>query len=252
MIELQKVSHTYYTPSSDEFLEALLNVDVSIPDGRFVSFVGPSGCGKSSALNIIAGLIRPSSGSVLVDGRELGGVNLSAGYVTQGDTLLPWRRVDANIGIGLEVQKVKRKEQKARIQEVIDLVNLGGFEKSFPAQLSGGMRKRVGLARVLISAPRILLMDEPFAALDAQLRSQMHAELLKIWQQVGGSVIFVSHDIEEAVVLSDEIIVFAPRPGRVVARVEVPLARPRDIESVRHTSAFGELCAEVRSHMQSG
>ncbi|MBX6374497.1 MAG: ABC transporter ATP-binding protein [Acetobacteraceae bacterium] len=223
-------------------VEALAPVTMTIEDGAFVAFLGPSGCGKSTLLNIIAGLLPASAGRVVHDGAVVSGPNRRVGYMTQVDSLLPWRTAEANVGLGLELQGVPKDRAAARIDEMLRLVKLEGFRRHFPAELSGGMRKRVALAQVLAYDPGTLLMDEPFGALDAQLKLVMQHELLRIWENTGKTVIFVTHDIAEAVALADRVVVFSARPGRVSAVHEIDLPRPRDVFRVRFQPRFQELC----------
>jgi NitT/TauT family transport system ATP-binding protein len=226
---------------------ALASVDLEVPAGCFVALVGPSGCGKSTVLNMVAGLFAPSSGEVFYDGQLVTGLNHNIGYMTQKDTLLPWRTVSGNIAIALELKrrKVDRVERDARVNEMIELVGLRGFADHFPAQLSGGMRKRVQLARMLVYRPETLLMDEPFAALDAQMRTVMHGELMRLTQLSQITVVFVTHDLSEAIILADKVLVFTGRPGRVKVEREIPIPRPRDPFKARFDSATGAIQDEL-------
>jgi NitT/TauT family transport system ATP-binding protein len=218
-------------------VEVLRNIDIDVCTGEFVSIVGASGCGKTTFLRIIDGLIRPTSGSVLVDGREVTTPGLDRGFVFQHDGLMPWRTVVANIVLGLEVQRRASEESRRLADRYIRLVGLAGFERHFPHELSGGMRQRVNLARALAIQPDILLMDEPFASLDAQTREIMQAELMRIWQETRKTVLFVTHQIDEAVYLSDRVLVFTVRPGRLKEDIEIRLPRPRDL-SLKRTVEF--------------
>ncbi len=217
-------------------LEALRDVGVDIERGAFVSVVGPSGCGKTTFLRIVAGLESPSMGEVLLDGREVRGPGGDRGFVFQSDNLLPWRTVLANALIGPEVAG-RAAAEKRRTLDLLRLVGLEGFEAYYPRQLSGGMRQRVNLARALAIDPQILLMDEPFSALDAQTREIMQTELMRIWEQGRKTVLFVTHQIDEAVFLSDRILVFARRPGRLQESVEIALPRPRTL-AIKRTAEF--------------
>jgi len=234
------VDRRFRSADGEEFV-ALQKVDLDIPSGSFVCFIGPSGCGKTTLLNMSAGLLPPSGGSIKFRGEKLKGVNTHVGFITQHDNLLPWRTVEKNIGIALEIQKVPRKERRRRVAEVIDLVGLSGFAQRFPSQLSGGMQKRASLARGLVYGPSTLLMDEPFGALDAQLRLNMQNELLRIWERDRKTIIFVTHDLDEAILLADKIVVFGTRPGRVVHVEDVPLSRPRDLAELRLDPTYGEI-----------
>ena len=243
LIEFRNVGKTFRTP--EKTVRAVENVNLSIPRGEFVTLVGPSGCGKSTLLNMTAGLFHPTDGSVHYDGREVTRYNLRTGYMTQNDHLLPWRDVVGNIAVPLEIQGKPRAGARDRVQQLIELVGLTGFEKSYPSQLSGGMRKRTALARLLAYDPETLLMDEPFAALDAQLRLNMQIELLSISRRLGKTILFVTHDLDEAVALADRIAVFSPRPGTIRRIVESPLPRDRDLLRLRHDPNYVSLTAEL-------
>ncbi|MBV9948319.1 MAG: ABC transporter ATP-binding protein [Myxococcales bacterium] len=195
---------------------------------EFVCFIGSSGCGKSTLIRILAGLDQPTSGRVLLDGHEVHGPGRDRGMVFQGYTLFPWRTVLENVTFGLELGGQTRKAAEAEAREWIELVGLARFAQAYPHQLSGGMKQRVAIARALANHPRILLMDEPFGALDAQTRGQMQSYLLQIWRQVDITVLFVTHDLDEAIYLADRIVVLGPNPGRIIDTVEVPVPRPRE------------------------
>jgi NitT/TauT family transport system ATP-binding protein len=209
---------------------ALAGIELAVADGEFVSVVGPSGCGKSTLLHIMAGLERPSAGSVRLAGREVVGPGPERAVVFQTPALYPWLNVRDNIAFGLYLRDGRRLERH-RVDHFIDRVGLTGFDRHRPYQLSGGMQQRAAIARALITEPRVLLMDEPFGALDAQTRNDMQAFLLDLWQSVRSTVVFVTHDVEEAVLLGDRVVVISHRPGRVAATVAVPLPRPRTWES---------------------
>ncbi len=220
---------------------ALEGVDITVAPGRFVSLVGPSGCGKSTALSLIAGLDTPTAGTVKVRDRLVNGVADGVGFLFQRDALLPWKNVFDNVAFPLVLRKRPAKEIAERVNEWIARVNLRGFENHFPSALSGGMRKRVALAQTLVYEPQIILMDEPFSALDVQTRDLMEDELLQLWQGSGMTIVFVTHDLEEAIALSDEVVVMTAGPARVKARYDVTLPRPRVIEQVRLDPRFTEL-----------
>jgi NitT/TauT family transport system ATP-binding protein len=208
-------------------------------EGEFVAVVGPSGCGKSTILNMIGGLVTPSAGAVLVDGVPVNGtVPPTVGYVFQKDTVFPWRTVARNIALGLEYRGVPDSERARRVREAIALAGLEGFEEAFPATLSGGMRQRVALMRTLVVDPEILLMDEPFGALDTHTKLTLHAELLTLWEGRRQTVIFVTHDLSEAITLADRIVVMTRRPGRVKMVHEVKLARPRNVIALRESDEY--------------
>jgi NitT/TauT family transport system ATP-binding protein len=229
------VSKTFRKGETD--IEVLRDINIGVPSGQFVSVVGASGCGKTTFLRVLDGLIRPSSGSVLIDGKEVTSPGLDRGFVFQQDGLMPWRTVAANVVLGLEVQHRKTEDAQRLAQQFIRLVGLAGFERHYPHELSGGMRQRVNLARALSVQPEVLLMDEPFAALDAQTREIMQAELLRIWQETQKTVIFITHQIDEAVYLSDRVLVFTARPGRLKQDVAIDLPRPREL-GVKRTAEF--------------
>lgn len=222
-------------------VEALRTVDLDIKEGEFVAFVGPSGCGKSTLLNMLAGLVGVSSGEILHDGDRIAGANTKVGYMTQADSLLPWRTTEDNIQLPLKLRKVAPADRKRRCDELLASVGLQGFGASFPAELSGGMRKRVALAQVLSYEPRTLLMDEPFGALDAQLKLVMQNEIAKLHARSGQTFVFVTHDLGEAIALADRIVIFAARPGRVKAVETVDLPRPRDVFRIRFDAAYQAL-----------
>ena len=215
-------------------LQVLQDIDVAVERGEFIAVVGPSGCGKTTFLRMVAGLEPVSSGTILLDGEKLSGPGGNRGFVFQNDSLLPWRTVLANALIGPEVMGQVGAKERQRTLDLLKLVGLGGFEGYYPRQLSGGMRQRVNLARALAIDPEILLMDEPFASLDAQTREIMQTELLRIWEQGRKTVLFVTHQIDEAVFLSDRVLVFARRPGRVQESVEIKLPRPRELTIKRN------------------
>ena len=218
-------------------LEALRQIDVAVEQGEFIAVVGPSGCGKTTFLRMVAGLEPATSGTILIDGQPLRGPGNNRGFVFQNDSLLPWRTVLANALIGPEVAGKVGDRERQRTLDLLKLVGLGGFENYYPRQLSGGMRQRVNLARALAIDPDVLLMDEPFASLDAQTREIMQTELLRIWEQGRKTVLFVTHQIDEAVFLSDRVLVFARRPGRLQENIAIKLPRPRSL-ALKRTPEF--------------
>lgn len=238
-IRLANVALDYSTEGGA--VRALDRVSFSVRDGEFVSLVGPSGCGKSTILRLVSGLLTPTSGSVQLDGKPVDGVPPSVGFMFQHDALLPWSTALGNVQVALELKGVPRGERERRGRELLGLVGLGGFEDAYPATLSGGMRKRVSLARVLAYDPSVYLMDEPFGALDAQTKVAMGAELLRIWDDLDRTVLFVTHDIEEAIGLSDRVLVMSRRPGHIKSEYRIDLPRPRDFYEVRFTPRFQEL-----------
>jgi NitT/TauT family transport system ATP-binding protein len=225
-------------------LEALRGINLAVERGEFISVVGPSGCGKTTFLRIIAGLEQATSGEVLLDGHAVRKPGSDRGFVFQNDSLLPWRTVLDNAIIGRELAGPVRPADRKDTVELLKLVGLKGFEHYHPRQLSGGMRQRVNLARALAIDPEILLMDEPFAALDAQTREIMQTELLRIWERGQKTVLFVTHQIDEAVFLSDRVLVFARRPGRLQAEVKIPLPRPRNL-AIKRTGEFVALVDRI-------
>jgi NitT/TauT family transport system ATP-binding protein len=225
---------------------AVGKADLTVADGEFVAIVGPTGCGKSTLLNVAAGLLRPAAGTVRIFGRPLVGLNREAGYLFQADALFPWKTAIDNVAIGLEISNTPRAEALKRAQDWLTSVGLGAFAHRYPHMLSGGQRKRVGLAQVLIQDPRILLMDEPFGPLDAQTRQIMGNLLLDLWSRDRKAVLFVTHDLEEAIALADRVVIMSAGPSaRVIGDWPVPIERPRDISEVRMQKQFHELHREI-------
>jgi NitT/TauT family transport system ATP-binding protein len=229
-----------FSPKNREPVMALNDFSLEVGKGEFVSIVGPSGCGKSTFLNILLGLIKPDSGEVQLNGAPITGPGQERAMVFQEFGLLPWRTVTANVELGLELKGIAAAQRAARANELIKLVGLKDFASHYPHELSGGMKQRVGLARALATEPEVLLMDEPFAALDAQTRDLMQMELLQIWEHTKKTVLFVTHSIEEAAYLSDRVIVMSARPGRTKDILKIDLPRPRDYE-MRLTPEFNEI-----------
>lgn len=223
------------------------NVDFDLPVGSFTSLVGPSGCGKTTMLRIIAGIEKAGGGTIEINGVSSAKDVPALGVVFQQGSLLPWKSVQKNVAFGLELAKLDKSEIKERVARALEMVHLTGSEKKYPHQLSGGMQQRVGIARALALDPPILLMDEPFASVDAQTREELHDELLSIWEKSRKSVLFVTHSIDEAIVLSDQIIVMGARPGRVIARLKVDLPRPRTEESAHLMPGYGQLRSKIRN-----
>ena len=224
---------------------AVRDITLDVRRSEFMTLVGPSGCGKSTLLNMAAGLFPPSAGRVFYEGAEVRPYNRRVGYMTQNDHLLPWRDVTGNVMIPLEIRGVATGEARERVGALLETVGLAGFGKSYPAQLSGGMRKRCALARLLAYDPDALLMDEPFGALDAQLRLKMQIEIRRLALDLGKTVVFVTHDLDEAVSLADRCVVFTHRPGTIARVVDVPLARERDLLALRRDDAYRDLTAEL-------
>ncbi|MGM4906957.1 ABC transporter ATP-binding protein [Tardiphaga sp. 866_E4_N2_1] len=227
---------------------AVEKATLRVADGEFVAIVGPTGCGKSTLLNVAAGLLAPASGAVRIFGQPLGGLNAQAGYLFQADALFPWKTALDNVAIGLEIAGIAGDEALARAQEWLTSVGLGAFAGRYPHMLSGGQRKRIGLAQVLIRNPKILLMDEPFGPLDAQTRQVMGNLLLDLWSRDRKAVLFVTHDLEEAIALADRVVIMSAGPGsRIIGDWKVPLPRPRDIFEVRLDKEFHALHREIWS-----
>ncbi len=223
---------------------ALSNINVEVGRGEFDSIVGPSGCGKITLFNMLLGLIKPGAGEMRINGAPITGPGQERAMVFQEFGLLPWRTVQANVELGLELKGIPAAQRAAWGRDLINLVGLNGFERHYPHELSGGMKQRVGLARALATDPEVLLMDEPFAALDAQTRDLMQMELLQIWERTNKTVLFVTHSIEEAAYLSDRVIVMTARPGRTKNIVKIDLPRPRDYE-MRLTPEFNEIKSRI-------
>jgi len=233
-----------YTPPKGRTVRALDNVSLDVAKDEFVSIVGPSGCGKSTLLYLVGGFLTLAEGSIRVDGKPTGSPGPERGIVFQHFALFPWKTVRQNVLYGLEHQGIDASKRQALAQQFIDLVKLTGFEDAFPSQLSGGMKQRVAIARTLVTDPGVLLMDEPFGALDAQTRAILQEELLAIWGRSRKTVLFVTHDVHEAVLLSDRVVVMTARPGRVKAIIKVDLPRPRTVE-VTKSAKFIERCDEI-------
>ncbi|MCA1409747.1 ABC transporter ATP-binding protein [Bradyrhizobium sp. NBAIM20] len=235
-----------FNASGREFV-AVDDVSFEVKQGEFVALLGPSGCGKSTILNMVAGLLPRSGGRILIDGDsvETGEVNPRVGYVFQRDTLFPWRTVEQNIGYGLEIAGMPKSERAGRVATAVEKAGLAGFAQSFPRMLSGGMRQRVALMRTLILEPEILLMDEPFGALDTHTKLEMHKTLLEIWERERQTVLFVTHDLGEALTLASRIILLSARPGRLKEDFDVAIPRPRDPVAARETAEFARLYSHI-------
>lgn len=226
MLRIDKLHKEF--PKDDGTMVAIDDFSFEVRNGEFVCLLGPSGCGKTTVLRIIAGLEEKTSGNIILDGKEIEKPGSDRGMVFQEFALLPWRNVQKNVEFGLEIKGLNPSDRKARADKYIELVGLKGFENSLPKQLSGGMKQRVGIARALANDPEILLMDEPFGALDAQTRNQMQKELLRIWEETKKTVLFVTHSVDEAVFLADKVIVLTTRPSKIKEVFEVDQPRPRD------------------------
>ncbi|MCK8475710.1 ABC transporter ATP-binding protein [Microbacterium aurugineum] len=246
LISVTGLSVSYDVARTGKKLIAIENVDLDVFEGEFITVLGPSGCGKTTFMNVIAGLVAPSTGSVLVDGEEVDGPGPDRAVVFQDYALLPWRSVFDNVKFGLEMQKgLRTADWRAKVQEAIDMVGLKGFESSYPRELSGGMQQRVGLARAFVAEPRILLMDEPLGAVDALTREVMRDEIEKLIEKTGKTVLFITHSIEEAILLGDRIVVFKSHPGAIKEIITTGIERPRSERSVQHDPRF----LELRDHL---
>ncbi len=251
VIRIEKLSLVFET--ADAPVYALADIDLTVRRGEFVSFIGPSGCGKTTLMRVIADLQQPTQGTATVNGVSPREARLARayGYVFQAPVLYPWRSVERNITLPLEIMGVAAAERARRLAHYLDLVNLGGFEKKFPWQLSGGMQQRVSIARALSFEPDLLLMDEPFGALDEITRDHLNEQLLRLWERTGKTVIFVTHSIPEAVFLSSRIVVMSPRPGRIIDIIDCDLPSERSLE-IRETPKFIEIAHRVRAGLRAG
>jgi len=249
-IELARISKSFQSRIGR--VDALDGIDLVVRSQEFLCIIGPSGCGKSTILSIIAGLVAPTEGEVSINGMAVAEARAAhqIGLVFQDAVLLPWRTVTENVELPLEVLKVPKRERRRQARQILELVKLDGFERRFPHELSGGMRQRLGIARALSFDPQILLMDEPFGALDAITRDKMTLELLKIWEQRQKTVVFVTHSIAEAVLLSDRVVVMSPRPGRIHTIIENPLPRPRTL-TIRDDPGFISLSRRLRELLEA-
>ena len=250
-IDVRNVSLTFET--GDGKVDALSNVSLQIADGEFVSFIGPSGCGKTTMLRVIADLQQPTAGTLLVNGMSAEQARLERryGYVFQAPALFPWRTIEKNLKLPLEIMGFSDSEQQQRAARYLALVNLTGFERKFPWQLSGGMQQRVSIARALSFDPALLLMDEPFGALDEIVRDHLNEQLLQLWDKTGKTVLFVTHSIPEAVFLSSKIVVMSPRPGRIIDIIDCDFPRDRTLE-IRETPEFLKIAQRVRVGLRAG
>jgi NitT/TauT family transport system ATP-binding protein len=237
---MRDVTKSFNTPQGGN-REVLRDVNFSVGAGEFTAVVGPTGCGKSTTLSMICGMERPDSGEVLIDGRPVDGIGDGVGFVFQTDAVFPWKTVIGNVAAGPRFRGTPRKEALAQATDWIRRVGLAGFERYHPHQLSGGMRKRVALAQTMINEPRVLLMDEPFSGLDVQTRQIMSDELLSLWELTRPSVVFVTHDLEEAIALADKVVVITAGPGTVKEEFRIDLPRPRNSREIRHTPDFVKL-----------
>ncbi len=249
LIEVRQLNRIYRT-RGDGVVVALKDVSFSVADGEFVAVVGPSGCGKTTLLKILSGMLARSSGEVVLRGKPIEGPSRDVGVVFQAPILLPWRTVLQNLMIPVEIQGRDRAAHAVRARRYLRTAGLDGFENKYPGELSGGMQQRVGIGRALIHDPALLLMDEPFGALDAMTRETMNLELLRLWQESRKTVILVTHSITEAIFLANRVIVMSPRPGRIAEIIEIDLPQPRTLEMI-NSDAFGSFARSVRRHFQT-
>lgn len=239
-IEVKNINKLYTSPDGQEII-ALEDINLTINDGEFVCIVGPSGCGKSTLLEIVAGLLEATSGEILLDGEKVNGTSRDIGVVFQDASLFPWRIVSKNITFGMELAGVSKETQKKQLDKYINMVNLNGFEHKYPSQLSGGMRQRVGIARTLAMEPKVILMDEPFSAVDHLTRCTLQEELIQIWEREEKNILFVTHDINEAVFLANRIILLSPRPGRIQKIYDIPYPHRRN----RNAKELMDIAAKI-------
>lgn len=244
-LTVDKLNQVYTDAYTDEHTIAIDDVSFTVPAGEFVSLIGPSGCGKTTVLNIIAGFVEATGGSVALEGSPVEGPGPDRGVVFQDFALFPWKTVLSNVAFGLKMNGVGKADRQAKAQEMIDLVGLSGFERKFPHELSGGMRQRAAVARVLANEPSIMLMDEPFASVDAQTRRVLQQEVLRIWELRRTTVLFVTHDVDEAVFMSDRVIVLSSRPSRVQADIRIPIPRPRSWADMHTANDFVTIRREL-------
>ncbi|MCL4541622.1 MAG: ABC transporter ATP-binding protein [Chloroflexi bacterium] len=244
-IKAEGVSKLYETAGKRRQVVAVDGIDLEVDEGEFVALVGPSGCGKSTFLYMVGGFIHPSSGRILVDGRAVTAPGTDRGIVFQEFALFPWKTVLDNVMYGLQEKGLRRKEAEATARKYLEMTNLRGFERVYPKELSGGMKQRVAIARTLAYDPKVLLMDEPFGALDAQTRVIMQDELLRVWQGTQKTVLFVTHSVEEAIHLADRVVIFTARPGRIKEIVPVDLPRPRSREMELFDRRYAELTSRI-------
>ncbi len=239
MLSLKNISKRFF--ARERVVNALKGISLDVASGEFLTMVGPSGCGKSTILNIVSGLMPPTEGTVELDGRPIQGVTRDIGYITQQHNLMPWRTLIDNISFPLQVAGTAKSERHDRAADLIAMVGLTGFEKSYPHELSGGMRQRANIIRTLIYAPKVMLMDEPFGPLDAQTRVILQDQLLEIWSRTGVTIIFITHDLHEAISLGDRVVLLSARPGRIIRVDKVLMSRPRDVFHMHDSSEFRTL-----------
>jgi NitT/TauT family transport system ATP-binding protein len=253
VLRLNNIGKRFF--ARERLVDAVRRISLDIEAGEFLTIVGPSGCGKSTILNIVSGLMQPTEGSVELDGRRLQGVTREVGYVTQQPNLMPWRTLIDNVSFPLQVSGIAKSERDDRAARLIKMVGLGGFEKSYPHELSGGMRQRANIIRTLIYEPKVMLMDEPFGPLDAQTRAGLQDQLLEIWTRTGVTIVFITHDLHEAIGLGDRVVLLSARPGRIIRVDKVTMARPRDVfrmhDSAEFRALYDAIWAELENQVQN-
>lgn len=249
MLSLKNIGKRFF--ARERVIDAVQGISLDVTKGEFLTMVGPSGCGKSTILNIVSGLMRPTEGTVELDGRSLHGVTREVGYVTQQPNLMPWRTLIDNVSFPLQVSGVAKSERDDRAAQLITMVGLAGFEKSYPHELSGGMRQRANIVRTLIYAPKVMLMDEPFGPLDAQTRVVLQDQLLEIWSRTGVTIIFITHDLYEAIGLGDRVVLLSARPGRIIRIDKVAMSRPRDVFRMHDSGEFRALYDAIWVELES-
>lgn len=245
LLTIDSLSQSYVDPYTGDVTDAIGDVSLTIDDGEFVALLGPSGCGKTTVLNIVAGFMASTGGTVSVGGEPVHAPGPDRGVVFQDFALFPWLTVESNVAFGLKMQGVGKAERRERAGRMLELVGLDGFGAKYPHELSGGMRQRAGVARVLVTDPAMMLMDEPFASIDAQTRRQLQQEVLRIWDTSRPTVLFVTHDVDEAIFMADRVVVLSGRPSTVAADIRVPLTRPRTWRDVQSDPAFIDLRNEL-------
>lgn len=240
VLSARNITH-YYTSSNGKKTLAVNNVSIDIKRHEFVALIGPSGCGKSTLLNIMAGMIKNTNGEVLVEGEVLKGINPKIGYISQMDTLLPWKNVVENIAFGLEIKGVKKEDRLSIAKDLMKKIGLEGFENSYPHEISGGMKKRVTIARAIAIDPEVIFMDEPFGPLDVFTKEVLQDEILKIWKETKKTIVYITHDLAEAITLSDRVILMSNRPCKVKKEYIIDIDRPRNVREIRFNNRFIEL-----------
>lgn len=237
IIQAKGISH-FFSSESGKVTKCLDDINLDIKEQEFVGLVGPSGCGKSTLLNILAGLIKASEGEVFLKGEKYEGISSDIGYLSQSDALMPWRTVIENVELGLELKNIPKSDRREIVKTLIDKTGLGGFEDSYPSKLSGGMRKRVAIIRTLALNPKVLFMDEPFGPLDVFTKEILQGDILKLWEEDKKTIVFVTHDISEAITLSDRVVVMSTRPSRIKNIYDINLQRPRVVSDIRYDENF--------------